>query len=311
MSREKKDREYPILSYIKSMSRDTVQGIGRNSLMSMVSMISIVAALLILGIFVIFSANLDEITQNVEAALELKVFLKKDVTTEQVNDLQKELSANSAIDGVTYQSAEEALQNFSASLEEYSGLLSGYNASNNPMQASFTVQIHNAEDIQTVKAFCEKLTDRGVDYVKYGEEYVDVLVKFSHYSRIFCIIMVVILTAISIFIIFNTIKLTCFARRREIRVMRYVGAPDWYIRLPFVLEGTLLGAGGAIAAAMILRTAYYCLIAYVNHSVYIPMDSAMVSPSVLLVPLTWACIAYGVIVGALGSLFSIRKFLDA
>lgn len=310
MSKQNEDREYPVLSYIKSTTRDTVQSIGRNSLMSMVSIVSIVAALLILGIFVIFSVNVQEITQNVEAALELKVFIKKDATVDQINNLEQELLKNDAVESVTFQSAEDALKEFSDSLEEYSGLLSGYTNANNPMRASYTLRIQRSDDIMPVKSYCESLTDMGVDYVKYGEEYVDFLMKFSRYSKIFCAVMVVILTLVSGFIIFNTIKLTCFARRHEIRVMRYVGAPDWYIRMPFVLEGTFLGAMGAVAAILLIRTSYYFLIAYVKQSVYMPMDSALVSPMALLIPLSWACLLYGIIVGASGSLFSIRKFLD-
>ena len=279
--------------------------------MGIASVISIVAALLILGMFVIFSANLQEITTNVEAALELKVFLVNGLSATELDELETAIKNNPDIDSVTYESADDALAEFSESLEEYSGLLDGYNSENNPMQASFTIAIHESDDIQSVKSYCEGLTDLGVDYVKYGEEYVDVLVKFSDYSKVFCGVMIVVLTVISIFIIYNTIRLTCFARRREISVMRYVGAPDWYIRLPFVLEGTLLGSIGAIVAMLVIRTGYYFLIAYVTNAVYIPMNSTLVDPKILLGPVCWACMGYGIIVGAFGSLISMRKFLNA
>lgn len=309
MAQNQPEREHRFFSFIKSALRDTVQSIEANHMMGIASVVSIVAALLILGIFVIFSANLQEVTMNVEAALELKAFLVHDVTDQQVKDLEKEILKNPKIDSVEFESADDALADFADSLEEYSGLLDGYNSSNNPMQASYTVRIHDSEDIDDVKAYCEGLKDKGVDYVKYGEEYVDALVKFSDYSRIFCGIMIGVLTAISIFIIYNTIRLTCFARRKEIQVMRYVGAPNWYIRLPFVFEGTFLGMIGAVAAMLVIRTGYYFLIAYVNHSVYMPMNSTLVAPSVLLMPISWACLIYGILVGAVGSVFSMRKFL--
>jgi cell division transport system permease protein len=306
-----RNNEVHFFSFIKSVFRDTTQSIKRNNLMSMVSVLSVVAALIILGIFIVFSVNLEQITQNVESALELKVFLKAGITTQQMATVEEKLKSNDNISEVTYVSADEALQEFSTSLEGYSGLLSGYNSTNNPMQASFTVRVNDPEKIRDVKSYAESLNGQGVDYVKYGEEYVDAMVKFSDFSKVFCAVMLGILTLVSIFIIYNTIKLTCFARRREIRVMRYVGAADWYIRLPFVLEGTFLGCIGAVAAMLIIRTGYYFMIAYVNHSVYIPMDTALVSPSVLMGPISLFCILYGVIIGACGSLFSIRKFLDA
>lgn len=304
-------KEFQFFSFMKSVFRDTTQSIEHNNLMSMASVLSVVAALIILGIFVIFSVNLEQVTKNVESALELKVFLKSNITAEQQAALGQKLDDNEYVTQVTYKSADEALTEFSESLEGYSGLLSGYNSSNNPMQSSFVIKVSDPEKIQDIKTYAEGLTKEGVDYVKYGEEYVDALVGFSKFSNIFCIVMLVVLTLVSIFIIYNTIKLTCFARRREIRVMRYVGAADWYIRMPFVLEGTFLGAIGALAAMLMIRTGYYFIIAYVNHSVYIPMDTALVSPSVLMGPISLFCICYGVIIGASGSLFSIRKFLDA
>ena len=304
-------REIHFFSFIKSIFRDTVQSIERNNLMSVISILSVVAALIILGIFVAFSVNLEEITKNVESALELKVFLKDELTAEQTKALAAEIKKDPDVTNVEFESADQALNEFSDSLEGYSGLLSGYNSSNNPMQASFTIQVTDSEKIQDVKEFAEGLKDKGVDYVKYGEEYVDALMKFSKFSGIFSIVMLIVLTLVSIFIIYNTSKLTCFARRREIRVMRYIGAADWYIRAPFVLEGTFLGAMGAIAAMLLIRTGYYFLIAHVNYSVYIPMNTQLVSPSVLLGPISGFCLVYGIVIGSLGSLVSIRKYLDA
>lgn len=305
-----KRKESHFIPFLKSIFRDTTQSIERNNLMSIASVLSIVAALIILGIFVIFSVNLQHITQNVESALELKVYLKPGITQEQIATVEQKLRSDTDITEVTYVSADQALSDFSSSLQGYSGLLSGYDSTNNPMAASFNIKIANPDNISSVKDYASGLTADGVDYVKYGEEYVDALVSFSNFSNIFCIVMVIVLSVVSLFIIYNTIKLTCFARRREIRVMKYVGATDWYIRLPFVLEGTLLGALGAFVALLIIRTCYYYIIAYVTNAVYLPMNSDLVAPGSIMGPLALFCIVYGVVIGACGSLFSMRKFLD-
>ena len=260
-------------AYLKSIFRDTSRSIRRNKLMSVASVLSIGAALIILGIFVIFSSNLSHITQNVESALELKVYVQSNLSQDQVNRLNEKLSNHQNVTKVTYVSAEQALQDFSKSLGDYSGLLSGYNSSNNPMPASFNLKISSADKINTVKKYAESLKADGVTEVKYGEEYVDALVSFSHFSNIFSMVLIVVLSVVSVFIIYNTIKLTCFARRKEIRVMRYVGATDWFIRSPFVLEGTVLGAIGAIVALAIVWGGYRAAIAYVARSVYLPMHS--------------------------------------
>ncbi|MDD4507545.1 MAG: permease-like cell division protein FtsX [Eubacteriaceae bacterium] len=306
----KKQKESHFFSFLKSIVRDTTQSIERNNVMSVASILSIVAALIILGIFVIFSVNLEHITTNVESALELKVYMKSGTTQEQVDTVSDKLRTHQNVSEVTFVSADQALNDFSSSLQGYSGLLSGYNSSNNPMAASFDVKISDAGQIGEVKNYASSLTADGVDYVKYGEEYVNALVSFSHFTNIFCGVLIVILSVVSLFIIYNTIKLTCFARRREIRVMRYVGAPNWYIRVPFVLEGTLLGCLGALVAVLLIRTGYYYLIAYVQHSVYLPMNSDLVAPGTLMSQISLFCVLYGVIIGSIGSLFSMRKFLD-
>ncbi|MEF9917801.1 MAG: permease-like cell division protein FtsX [Eubacterium sp.] len=306
--RKKEHHFFPMLT---SIFRETAQSIERNNLMSIASILSVVAALIILGIFVIFTVNLQHITTNLESALELKVFMKMTYNEEQKLAVEQKLLSNEKVRGVTFESKDEALEKFSNSLEDYSGLLKGYDSNNNPMSSSFVVQVNNPDDMNAVKAFAEGLKDQGVDYVKYGEEYVDALVSFSKFSNILCLVILGVLSVISIFIIYNTIKLTCFARRREIRVMKYVGATDWYIRMPFILEGTFLGSMGALVAMLLIRTGYYYIIAYVGNSVYIPMNSELVSPSAIMGPIFIFCLIYGVIIGAFGSLFSIRKFLDA
>ena len=297
-------------AYFKSVMRETFRSITRNSLMSAASVLSILSALLILGIFIVFSVNVEHITNSVAQSLELKVYLTNGLTQEQITNVENKLKSNDQITEVTYISAEQALADFSASLKEYSGLLNGYNASNNPMQASFNVKIVDPMRIKEVKAYAETLSGDGVSSVKYGEEYVDALTTFSRFTTIFCVALIIVLSVVSLFIIYNTIKLTCFARRREIRVMRYVGASNWYIRAPFVLEGTILGFIAAILALLLIRLNYFFLLSYVQQAVYLPMNAQLVPPQQIMGPLAIFSILYGVIIGSVGSLVSMRKFLD-
>lgn len=297
-------------AYLKSILRETFRSITRNSLMSAASVLSILSALLILGIFIVFSVNVEHLTNSVAQSLELKVYLTNGLTQEQITNVENKLKANDQITEVSYISAEQALADFSASLKEYSGLLNGYNASNNPMQASFNVKIKDPMRIKEVKAYAETLSGDGVSSVKYGEEYVDALTTFNRFTTIFCVALIIVLSVVSLFIIYNTIKLTCFARRREIRVMRYVGASNWYIRAPFVLEGTILGFIAAILALLLIRLNYFFLLSYVQQAVYLPMNAQLVPPQQIMGPLAIFSILYGVIIGSVGSLVAMRKFLD-
>ena len=137
------------------------------------------------------------------------------------------------------------------------------------------------------------------------------LISFSHFSNIFSAVLIVILSVVSLFIVYNTIKLTCFARRKEIRVMRYVGATDWYIRAPFILEGAFLGALGAVIALAIIGFGYTGISNYIMHAVSMPMDAGVVSFSSMFAPLLAFCLVYGIAIGSLGSVFSMRKYLEA
>lgn len=307
MAKAKKERRF--LPMMKSVFRDTAKSIERNNLMSMASILSVMAALIILGVFILFTVNVTHITENIESSMEMKVFLQNGYTEKQRDTIEQALMDNDMVTGVSFESEDEALNKFSDSLEEYSGMLKGYDENNNPLAASFIVKIDDPSHFTEVKSFAESLTDDGVDYVKYGEEFLNVMIEISDFSRTLSAIVMIILTIISLFVIYNTIKLTCFSKRREINVMKYVGATNWYIRMPFILEGVFLGCIGAIVAILLLRVGYLYALAYVQNSVFIPMDGDLIAPNQIIGPVFLFSLIYGIVVGAFGSLFSIRKFL--
>ncbi|MCH4071560.1 permease-like cell division protein FtsX [Pseudoramibacter sp.] len=314
MSKDKnqfKTHDGSMNAYVKSILKETRHSLKRNSLMGAASILSIVAALIILGIFVVFSANVQSVTQQVESKMELKVYVQNNLSQDQLNILKSKLKSNQYVVSAKYVSADKALSDFSKSLKSYSGLLNGYNSSNNPMPASFDVKIDSAQHIAAVRKYALGLNAYGVTDVKYGEEYVNALISFSHFSNIFSAVLIVILSVVSLFIVYNTIKLTCFARRKEIRVMRYVGATDWYIRAPFILEGAFLGALGAVIALAIIGFGYTGIANYIMHAVSMPMHAGVVPFSHLFAPLLAFCLIYGIAIGSLGSVFSMRKFLEA
>ena len=224
----------------KNVVRDTMKSIERNNLMSAASVLSVIAALIILGIFLILTINVQEVTKDVESKLELKIFLQSEFTDTQKETIEQALEKSDLIESVSFESAEEALEKFTVSLEDYAPLLSGYNSENNPMPASFVVRVTDPDDMEEVQSLAMSFEGQGVEYVRYGQEYVEALVSFNKFTNTLSIVVLVVLSMISIFIIYNTIKLTVFARRREIGIMKYVGATNAYIRAPFILEGDRL-----------------------------------------------------------------------
>lgn len=294
----------------KNVIRDTLKSIERNNLMSIASVLSVIAALIILGIFLILTINVQEVTKDVESKLELKIFLQENFTETQKATIQQSLEQSDLIESVTFESSAEALDKFKASLEDYAPLLNGYNSQNNPMPASFIVRVKDPKDLEDVQKLAMTYKDQGVEYVRYGQEYVEALVSFNKFTNSLSIVVLAVLSMISIFIIYNTIKLTVFARRREIGIMKYVGATNAYIRAPFILEGTLLGLMGAIVAFLIIRITYYYILGLVGGNLFLPVDAKLASPDQVMQQLIFFFLIYGGFIGAIGSVFAIRKFLD-
>ncbi|MBI4855554.1 MAG: permease-like cell division protein FtsX [Firmicutes bacterium] len=294
----------------KNVIRDTMKSIERNNLMSIASVLSVIAALIILGIFLILTINVQEVTKDVESKLELKIFLQENFTDTQKETIQQALEKSDLIENVTFESSAEALDNFKSSLEDYAPLLNGYNSENNPMPASFIVRVTDPKDMEDVQTLAMSFKDQGVEYVRYGQEYVEALVSFNKFTNTLSIVVLAVLSMISIFIIYNTIKLTVFARRREIGIMKYVGATNAYIRAPFILEGTLLGLIGAIVAFLIIRITYYYILGLVGGNLFLPVDASLASPNAVMGQLIFFFLIYGGFIGAIGSVFAIRKFLD-
>ncbi|MPW25896.1 FtsX-like permease family protein [Alkalibaculum sp. M08DMB] len=275
--------------------------------MSIASVISVLSALVILGIFLVITFNIQHITSEMEDQLELKVFLEKDISVEEMGDLENTLDAHKDIESYTFQSKDEALNIMSNQLEQYENILKGLEE-DNPLPEAFIIKTHSAGAITELN---DSLSDLdGVDYINYGESYVGALIKFNEFANIMSMVVLVILTGISLFIIYNTIKITVFARRKEISIMKLVGATNWYIRVPFIIEGSILGVLGSILAVLVIRNAYYYLLGLIQGQSVLMMGITFAPPESVMPEIMVYFIVYGLVVGAVGSLFSIRKFLD-
>lgn len=297
------------LTTIKNFIRDAFQNIKRNSLMSIASVISVIAALIIIGGFFIFALNLNYVTKQVENNLEVKVYLNEDITSDKQDEIKANLEKNELCKSVTYESKDDALKNFKNSFGDKSYLLKGYEGKNNPLPSSFIVKVTNPEKIEDFNTYAKKID--GVKDSVYGEDVVANLLRFNSIASIACIVIFVILSIVSIFIIYNTIKLTVYARRNDITVMKYLGATDWFIRCPFLIEGSLLGLCGSGFSILIIRNLYYYIVGFIQGgSIGIAISTSLPSPGRIMGQAALLFIVYGILIGAVGSGFSIKKFLD-
>jgi cell division transport system permease protein len=297
----------------RSTIRDAGQSLRRNSLMSLASIISMTAALIILGIFLVITMNIRQITKHVEGNLQIQVYMTENCTQQQKDGLKNYLNSNNLIQSVKYESKATALKNFSNQLNSSSDLTDTFNSKNNPMPESYIVRAKNADNLGKIKkqiSQYNKKNNAGIEYIKYGKDYIKALTNFSHFINLFCIFVVIVLSVISYFLIYNTIKLTVFARRKEIGIMKYVGATDGYIRAPFILEGAFLGIIAALAATLAVRTGYFYILGYLSGNALLPITANLSSPAALIGQIVIFFLVYGILIGTIGSRVAIRKFLD-
>lgn len=294
------------INTFKNFSRDALQNIWRNSWMSLASVSSVVAVLVITGMILMFMVNIQYLADVVEDTIELKAFLELDLEQYEINDIKAQLEQTPNIDTTVFESKEEALEKFSEQIGERKDLISGLQE-NNPLPNSFIITIKDANEAdETSKAVANI---EGVEEVKYGEEIVEKVLQSTKFVRIFTIIITIILAVVSVFIISNTIKLTVFSRKREINIMKYVGATNWYIRWPFLIEGAILGLMGSIFSLLILGYGYYYFIGMAKNTALSMISHSLVPAGEMISQISIYFIIAGVFIGIIGSILSVRRFL--
>ncbi len=267
------------------------------------SLIIILATMLMLGIFVLITVNIDNTVNRALDSQGIQVYLKDfdpDVSEEKTEEIKKQILNIYSVTSADYISKEEGLEQMKNMVgDEYRALYEGLEE-DNPIPASFIVKLDNLEQSKNVQA--ELLKIDGVDSADINEQTAQTLVYIGNILNIVGIVVLLILLAISIFIISNTIKITMYARRKEISIMKYVGATDSFIRLPFMIEGMLIGLVDAILSTAIVAIAYTNI--WNNYQdVLVPFSS--ISQELIII-----YIILGVGIGIVGSTMSIKKYLD-
>lgn len=305
MTKKKGDIALKIRTF-QNFIRDAIHNIWRNSWMSVASIASVVAVLIILGFVLIFMGNIQNAASAVEDTIELKAFLDVNISKEKVKEIEKQLNSYDKIQDITLETKEEALENFSQQLGHRQDLLEGLEE-NNPLQNAYIISLKDPNQAEEVAKYIKKID--GIEEVKYGEEVVDKLLQSTQFIKAATFVLTVILAGVSIFVISNTIKITVFSRRREINIMKYVGATNWYIRWPFIIEGGILGVIGALFSILILAYGYYYVIGAIQNTSFSLVMSALVPAGEMMGTVTLLFLNFGLLIGIFGSILSIRKFL--
>lgn len=292
------------VSSFKGFTIDAVKSLFRNKTISIATIVNIVVTLTIYGIFLIIMNVIVTNVNDVESRLQLKVYLKDSITVEQQQAVKEVIESVEGISEVYYESKSEALKNFREQLKDYAWMIEGYDETNNPLPSSYVVKITSPEISYRIE---EKLEGfEGIDDIGSDKVLVREVSKISSFIKVAWAVLSFILILVSLFLIMNTIKLTIYSRRKEIYIMKFVGATDWFIRWPFVIEGMILGAIGGVLSIGIVY--------YVYSSIYkVLIDknlfSYLVSTNFILIQLVIHFLSIGILVGIVGSIVSLRKFL--
>ncbi|MEN6430290.1 MAG: permease-like cell division protein FtsX [Coriobacteriales bacterium] len=293
--------------------RESVVSFRRNWVMSLGAIITIYLSLLLVGVSVTGSMIVGQVVRDVEEKVSIRIFLKDGAAPEDVDKLQADLAADPRVKSIKYTSKEQALEEFKASMTESPEIVEQLEV--NPLPASLDVDTVKPQDVmavvETIKAnpTFVKVCDRPDDperSLKYGQQIVNQLFAFTRVLRVVGVVFIVMLAVISLIFINNTIRLAIYARRKEIGIMRLVGASNWFIRTPFLLEGLIQSLVGALLALLTLG---------VLESFALPkVEQTVAFLNLSLSPGSMAQVAVILIVGALviglsGSGFALRRYL--
>lgn len=283
--------------------KETLHSLVRNKFMATASVLTVTLSMFILGAFLAVVLNMNHMASYLETQVEMSVYLKEGLTTDQVMGVGKRLKALPDMTEIRFTNKDEAMAEFRERLGDQAGILDAVNG--NPLPSSYSLSFSSPASLKSaasaVSAFAE------VESVQYGQEIIEQLYKVSQAIRWSGMVLIVFLAGAELFIISNTIRLTVFARRREIQIMKYVGATNSFIRWPFLFEGIIIGLIGSGVAAAILWQLYQMMLEEAASAglLFIPFIGAY--PFMLHV--TGLLLLAGVVIGSLGSCISLRKYM--
>ena len=283
---------------------DALKSIKRNITVSFAAMLTVLVTFFVLGTFTLVGLNFNKTIEDVADKIEIKVYLQDDIKLVNQREVEIKLSEQDGVKAVTYESKDEAFTKLKKDLEGNSGMLEGYSLENNPLASSYIVTLEDASYAGDVSKAVEDMT--GVESITNQQELIEKISNVVDFVQILGVVLFFVFIGVSIFLIMNTIKLAVYSRRREVGIMKFVGATDWFIRWPFVIEGMIIGAVGSLLATAILYFIYRGVFGFIASNLLI---ANLVPVSFVLTTLLGGFLLGGIVVGAIGSIAALRKFL--
>ena len=294
--------------------RESLTGFSRNLSTTLGSIITIFLALLIMGIFFIAGSVINNVVADVESQVSITAYVADDASQEDIDSVMRSIEGMDGVESVTFTTKEQALENFTTSMTSNPDIVAQLDGQN-PLAASIDVQLTEAQEVssiaqgildnETFVSICDNPEDPS-DSLQYGQKTVDKLFSFTNAIRIVGVALIALLIVIAFIFINNTIRLAILARRKEIAIMRLVGASNGFIRGPFLMEGALHAVIGSILAIVILELLHQLLLPRISAA--LPWLPIAIDP-VTFVFIYLGLLVAGLLIGIFGSLLAMRRYL--
>ena len=297
--------KYNILGYLVG---EGFSNVFKNKKSTIASLVIMCATMIIFGIILILGENINHFVEETETAQGIQVFIKNEATQEQIEDLEQKIRKIDGVSKTEFVSKEAALNQMKERFGDKKDLLEGYEGENNIFTASYIVSLTDLKLSKTVQD--QILTFDMVKKITSKDETVNTLINIANVVKIGTVALLILLIMISIFIIANTIKLTVHARRKEISIMKYVGATNGFIRWPFIVEGMIIGIIASAISILLVGIAYNVIAEQLVNSQFMQViNMSLISFADMFNSIIFVYMLLGIGIGALGSVISMRKYL--
>lgn len=284
--------------------QEAITSLRRNLLASIIAITTVAISLVVLGSFIIMATYMNDQIRQVENIVELTVDLKDTASNDQILQLQSQVQAMPLVKEVNYISKEEALDRLKKQFKNQPDIVEQLQG--NPLPASLEIRLKDPKKVTVLAEDLENKYKEVIDEIRFGKDYVGRLFAVTKVIRWIGMAFIIMLWITSMVVIANTIRLAIFARRKEIGIMKLVGATNWFIRWPFLVEGVIQGILGVVLALFILWGFNTFVLKNLLESVrWLKFDTSIMSVSQLTFILSMA----GMAIGAFGSMVALRRFL--
>jgi len=298
---------------IRRYFRDAIHGVFRNFSLSLASISCITITLIVVAVSLVLSYNVENFSESIRKDVTVVMFLKGDTTSEDEVKIKKELESVKNIENSTiiFKSKGESAEELKEGNSIFAPTVDGWTEETNPLLDSYMFKVKEIEKIDDTIKQVKKLsfTKDKINNINYGEDIVQQLIVVFNVVEKVCLVAVIALVLVTAFLITNTIKLAIYSRKREIEIMRLVGASNISIKVPFIIEGLFIGIIGAILPVILVIFGYTSLYDFFGGELFGSALASLVTPIPFVYYVSLVLIGIGIVVGMIGSYLAVRKYL--